>query len=447
MSGDVKKTIKMSGVSLTGPHSLRIPGDKSVSQRLALLSGISSGSSTLTNYLKSEDCLNTLHAMAALGATVAMNADGDPEVTGAGGALQSPAKDLDLGNSGTGMRLMTGLLSGQSFSSTLTGDASLCSRPMKRIQAPLSQMGAQIQLTDPRGTAPIHITGSALQGIEYVLPMASAQVKSAILLAGLYADGETRVIEPAETRDHTEKLFLELGLPLEVEGLTMTLQGFGPKGPQLTGRDWLVPGDFSSAAFWLVLAAASPGADLTLEDVGLNPRRTALLDVLKNMGADIDVELADTPPGAEAQGRIRVRGAALRGVEIGGDVIANLIDEIPIIAVAAAFAEGRTVIRDAAELRVKESDRIRNMVENLTAAGVNVVEQDDGMILQGPNKINSSWSAVSQGDHRVVMAMAVLSSVSGTSCLLEDTTCTETSYPGFWEQLENTGSHVEQHRA
>ena len=411
---------------------LRVPGDKSISHRVAMLSAMASGTSEVTGFLCSEDCLNTLRAMAALGATVCHHKNGI-SITGTGGALHAPTSVLDLGNSGTGIRLMAGLLAGQPFSVEMTGDASLCSRPMGRIQNPLELMGAHVELLGDGGCAPIRVQGGAVNPLSYTLPMASAQVKSAVLLAGLSACGETVVIEPRATRDHTERLLAAMGADLTVDGLTITLRSKGLEHSVLHSGNWNVPGDISSAAFWITAAAMTEGAELEIENVGLNPRRTALLDVLRRMGADIECELDGGT--WEPAGTVRVRGATLCGAEVGGDEIPNLIDELPLVAVAGAVADGVTVIRDAAELRVKESDRISTMVTNLTAAGVGVEEMPDGMRITG-GPVAGGVAVDSFGDHRIAMAMAVLSLHAEAELKINNIACVATSYPEFWDDLE-----------
>lgn len=421
---------------------LRVPGDKSISHRLAMLCGLASGESVIRNYLMSEDCLNTLRAVEKLGAQVAQSGK-EIRIVGTGGRYSQPAADLDMGNSGTGMRLMAGLLAGQSFVSRMTGDASLCSRPMNRIRVPLELMGADIQLLGAGGCAPIEIRGKGLKAIEYTLPMASAQVKSCVLLAGLGVKGRTVVIEPRPTRDHTEKLLTAMGVGLHVDGLKISLEGEG----ELTGGIWDVPGDFSSAAFWIAAAACSEGSDLTIEGVGLNPRRTAFLDVLKRMGADIRVagDRGQRTGGRgqgvggrqwEEVGSVRVRGCKLNGTEISGDEIPNLIDELPLVAVVGALARGRTVIKDAGELRVKESDRISSVAEGLSAFGVIVDEQPDGMVVVGDSVIKGGASIDSHGDHRIAMAMAVLGLFAESAVTIHNVACVDTSYPGFKDDME-----------
>jgi 3-phosphoshikimate 1-carboxyvinyltransferase len=304
-------------------------------------------------------------------------------------------------------------------------------------------MGANIGLTGPRGTLPMMIAGGHLKGIGYLLPMASAQVKSCILLAGLFAEGKTTVVEPRPTRDHTEKLFEALNIPITINGLEISIEGYGQEGPRLKARDFIVPGDFSSAAFWIVAAAARPGAALVLDHVGLNTRRTALLDVLKRMGADIEVSVTEKT--GDPYGSIRVRGARLKGTVIEGDEIPNLIDELPILSVAGALAEGETDIRDAAELRVKESDRIAEMVKNLRLFGVEVEEKDDGMVVTGPAVLKSPDAVIdSHGDHRIAMSIAILNCFSDDAVTIGNVDCVDTSYPEFWEHLVQLGGRVGQ---
>ncbi len=416
---------------------LRVPGDKSISHRVAMLSAIAAGTSTVSGFLESEDCLNTLKAMAALGAVVGRDG-GRITIEGTGGALTPPDGPLDLGNSGTGIRLLAGLLAAQPFDVEMTGDASLRSRPMGRIKTPLEAMGASVELLGEGGCAPILVRGGAIDAIRYELPMASAQVKSAVLLAGLAAHGETVVVEPRATRDHTERLLIAMGADLTVDGLTITLTRRGLTGDVLKGGDWTVPGDFSSAAFWLTAAAASEGSCLEIEGVGLNPRRTALIDVLRRMGADITCEMSEET--WEPIGTVCVRGAKLKATEVCGDEIPNLIDELPLVAVAGALAEGTTVIRDAGELRVKESDRIATMVASLSAAGVSVVEQEDGMRVAG-GPVAGDAAMFSHGDHRIAMAMSVLALHAAAPIEINDVACVATSYPEFWDDMKQVVEH------
>lgn len=411
------------------------PGDKSLSHRIAMLGALSGGRSEIHGFLRSGDCLHTLQAMQALGA----RADWVEEtlyLTGNRGRFLAPVGDLDLGNSGTGLRLLAGLLAGRPIEATLTGDASLCSRPMGRIREPLERMGARLSLTGERGTAPVHIHGGTLRGIAYDLPVASAQVKSCILLATLFAEGETTVREPRPTRDHTERLLAALGVPVRVDGLAVRLNGGGPEGHALPAGCWRVPGDVSSAAFWIAAAAAWPGAEVVLCGVGLNPRRTAVIDVLRRMGADIAVEPAPADAGfCEPAGDIVVRGGTLRGTVIEGDEIPNLIDEIPVLSAIGARCEGEVVIRDAAELRVKESDRIATMAAGLRRMGVEVEERPDGMTIRGGAAVRAADGLQSHGDHRIAMSLAILSLFAPEPSTIRDVACVDTSYPEFWDHL------------
>lgn len=427
----------MSGVQISSCAGVRgelsVPGDKSISHRAAILSAVASGASSIAGFLESEDCLNTLKVLEQVGARVRREGD-KIIVNGCGGHFSPSSSELDCGNSGTGMRLIAGLLAGQPFESVLTGDDSLKSRPMRRIKEPLELMGAHIELAGEKGCAPVRIQGGKLKGISYSLPMASAQVKSCTLLAGLFADGPTSVLEPKPTRDHTERMLAAAGADVQIDGLTVTLNK-GQSYTSLRNRDWIVPGDFSSAAFWLVCAAAREGSKLLLKNVGLNPRRTALLDVLKRMGAQIQVQPVNLED-SEPAGDIMVEGRRLHAVEIGGAEIPNLIDEIPVLAVAAGLAEGRTVIRDAEELRVKESDRIAVMVASLKSAGVDAEEALDGMVIAGTGRIRGGAEIQSMGDHRIAMAMTVAGLCSEEGVTVCNTDCILTSYPSFWKDMK-----------
>ncbi|MCX6998557.1 MAG: 3-phosphoshikimate 1-carboxyvinyltransferase [Kiritimatiellaeota bacterium] len=423
-------------------HLKQPPGDKSISHRLAMLAAVAAGESVIHNFLPAEDCVSTLRAMEALGARTFFADDGALHIHGTGGKILEPAGPLDLGNSGTSIRLLAGLLAGFPVTVEMTGDESLRGRPMSRIKEPLEKMGATVDLLGPNNCAPVRIKGGNLQGLEYTLPVASAQVKSCILLAALGAQGDTVVIEPRPTRDHTERLLQALGIPLTVEGLRITLHGLGAKGLPLTARHWTIPGDFSSAAFWLVAAAAQPGANVKIDRVGLNPRRTALLNVLQRMGAHVAV----TPQkelGAEPIGAISVQGAALKATTVAHDEIPCLIDELPLVAVAGALAEGDTIIRDAAELRVKETDRIAAMVANLRQLGVEAEEREDGMIVHGPAKLKVAGGVRSYGDHRIAMAMSVLALFAPEPVCINNIACVDTSYPAFWSDLKILGGHAE----
>lgn len=425
--------------------TLRMPGDKSISHRAAMLAALSGSTVQIEGFLESEDCLNTLKAVLALGAGVAHIGGGRVTVHGTGGRFSAPAGVLDMGNSGTGMRLLAGLLAGHAFTAELTGDESLRSRPMKRIKDPLERMGARVELTGERGCAPVRITGGSLRAIEYVMPMASAQVKSCVLLAGLFADGTTAVVEPQPSRDHTELMFRAAGIPVEVNGPRVSVAGFGPKGPAFKLDRVRVPGDFSSAAFWLGAAACRPGSRVAVEGVGLNPRRTALLDVLARMGARIEIRPEAAGGAGEPAGTIEVVGGRLRATEVGGAEIANVIDELPLIASIAALADGTTVIRDAAELRVKETDRISVMAGNLAALGVEIAERRDGMEIagRGGRPVRGGARVGSRGDHRIAMCMAVLALCAERPVEIDGTACIATSYPTFWRDLEEVGGRAE----
>lgn len=427
--------------------TLRVPGDKSISHRVALIAGLSRGVSEVRGFLEAEDCLNTLKAMEAFGARVWMEEDAEGavlKIEGTGGKMIEPVGALDVGNSGTGMRLLAGLCAGNAIRVRLMGDESLSGRPMGRIQAPLAQMGADVTLAEG-GTPPMEIRGGGLRNIEYCLPVASAQVKSCCLLAGLYAEGETTVVEPVPTRDHTERILRATGADIRVEGHRISVRGYGAQGPRLLARKYGVPGDFSSAAYFLAAAAAISGVAVRVEALGLNPRRTAFLDVLRAMGAKVEVE-PETGADAdwEPRGAVTVSGAELRGVEVGGEeIIPNLIDELPLVAVLGALARGRTVIRDAAELRVKESDRIAAMVGNLQAMGVLARATSDGLVVEGPARISPVGTLRTYGDHRVAMSMSILSIFADCPVAVPRVSCVSTSYPTFWGQLQNLGVHVE----
>lgn len=421
--------------------AVKVPGDKSISQRVAMLASLADGTSKVTGYLNGEDARSTLSAMEQMGAKAEFREDA-LYITGVAGELKQPEEPLDMGNSGTGTRLLAGIVAGCGIEASMIGDDSLSSRPMGRIRHPLELMGASIGLTGKRGTLPMMIAGGKLQGIGYLLPMASAQVKSCILLAGLFAEGKTTVVEPRPTRDHTEKLFQALDIPIDIQGLEISIEGFGQAGPKYKARDFVVPGDFSSAAFWIVAVAVRPGAELTIDNVGLNPRRTALLDVLKRMGADVEVTVGEAK--GDPYGSIKVRGAQLKGTVIEGDEIPNLIDELPILAVAGAMAEGQTNIRDAAELRVKESDRIAEMVKNLKLFGVDVAEKEDGMVVTGPTELTTPDAVIDcHGDHRIAMSVAILNCFATGPITIDKVDCVDTSYPDFWQHMEQLGGKTE----
>lgn len=410
---------------------ISVPGDKSISHRAAMLAALSDGPCRVANYLRGEDCLGTLRVLRQLGVRIEEEAGGDFVVHGCRGQFQPPVTDLDCGNSGTTMRLMAGLLAAQPFRSRLTGDPSLSRRPMRRVMEPLGLMGAKLRTEGEGDCPPLIIEGNRdLQAIEYRLPVASAQVKSCVLLAGLFAAGETSVVQPVTTRDHTEQMLECFGVPVQREGGRIAVQGGGrPKA-----RDFTVPGDISSAAFWLVAAAAQPGASLCVRQVGLNRTRTGILAVLLRMGARLREEQETVGPG-EPCGKIEILGAPLRGTTIAGGEIPNVIDEIPILAVAGALASGTTVIRDAAELRVKESDRLAVVASHLAAMGAEVTEHPDGLEIRGGKPLRGARLS-SHGDHRIAMAFAIAGLFADGETVIEDAGCVETSYPGFAGQLQ-----------
>lgn len=415
--------------------SICVPGDKSISHRVAILGTMAHGHMQVRNYLCSEDCLNTLRAMLQLGATV-VPGDSAQNFTliGTGMQPQAPQHDIDCGNSGTGMRLMAGMLAALPFDSKMYGDESLCSRPMKRIIEPLSRMGANIQACGKKpGCAPLQIQGTTLSPIHYDLPMASAQVKSAVLLAGMMVPGKTSVHQPAITRDHTERLFVHFGIPCTTspDGLDITVQG--PASP--IAKDITIPSDISSAAFWLVAGSIVPNSEICLQNVGLNPTRDAIIHVLRRMGANI--EITHRTDAGEPYGDILVRYSEnLHGTIVEPHEIPNLIDEIPILAVAAAFAQGETHIRHAAELRVKESDRISTTVSNLRVMGVQVQEFEDGMVITGGRPLHGA-TMDSYGDHRIAMGFLIAGlNAEGTTTLLHCDSI-NTSYPGFEAQMRS----------
>ncbi|HET6432394.1 3-phosphoshikimate 1-carboxyvinyltransferase [Dyella sp.] len=412
--------------SASGPlHGVvPVPGDKSVSHRAMMLAALAEGTSHIHGFLEGEDTRATAAAMQQLGVRIDTAGDGTRVVHGVGlHGLRACAAPLDCGNAGTGMRLLTGLLAGQAFDSTLIGDASLSKRPMRRVTDPLEQMGAQIATHD--GLPPLHVRGGrALQGIRYTLPVASAQVKSALLLAGLYARGETEVIEPHPTRDYTERMLAAFGWPIVFSPGRARLAG----GHVLRATDVTVPADFSSAAFFLVAACIVPGSELLLPAVGLNPRRTGLLTALRLMGADISVE-NEGESGGEPVGDLRVRYAPLHGVELPEALVPDMIDEFPALFIAAAAAEGTTVVRGAAELRVKESDRLASMARGLRTVGVVVDEQPDGAVIRG-GRIGGG-AVDSHGDHRIAMSFAVAGLRAAAPIRIGDCGNVATSFPGF----------------
>jgi 3-phosphoshikimate 1-carboxyvinyltransferase len=422
------------GGSLNG--SVRVPGDKSISHRALLFGAIAEGETRIEGLLPAEDPLSTAACLRAMGVTVSEIRAGEPvTVQGAGlDGFQEPFDVLDCGNSGTTMRLMLGLLAGRAGRHfVLSGDASLRGRPMRRVGGPLGEMGAVIHGRRNGNFAPLAVLGQPLRGATIHTPVASAQVKSAILLAGLTADGPTTVIEPAQSRDHSERMLRAFGAELEVSGPGSTRVTLTP-GRSLRGQSVVVPGDISSAAFWLVAGAITPGACLTVENVGLNPSRTGILEVLEQMGARIEVLHARDVAG-EPVGDLRVSHGPLQAFTIGGDLIPRLVDEIPVLAVAACCAEGVSRIRDAAELRVKETDRLAVMARQLGAMGARIEEFDDGMAVSGVTALRGA-SVDSETDHRVAMSLAVAAAVASGSTTLHRPEAAAVSYPGFWDDLQ-----------
>lgn len=424
--------------------TLSVPGDKSITHRAIILSALADGDTTITGYCGGEDCLNTMRAFQAMGVRIEATPD-RLYVYGKGlWGLSEPEGPLDCGNSGTGIRLLAGLLAGQDFFAVLTGDESIRRRPMGRVVKPLRQMGAMIAGRKGGELAPLAITGSRLRGVDFSSPVASAQVKSCLLLAGLYAEGVTRITEPSRSRDHTERMFRHFGIPLREEGCAIALQGRPAVGWQ--GMHTLaVAGDLSAAAFFLVGASIVPGSDVTIQGVGVNPTRTGVLEILTEMGADIQV-LDRREEAGEPVADLRVRSAHLRGVHIGAERIPQTIDEFPILCVAAAAAEGETRIRGAEELRVKESDRIATMASELRKMGVAITETPDGLIIQGSGAAGSSRrvgpllrsaSCEGHGDHRVAMSIAIAGLVADGPTKIDGTACIETSFPGFYSKLLN----------
>lgn len=417
--------------------TVQVPGDKSISHRAMMLGSIAEGRTAITGFLAGADCLATAVAMRALGVNIEQPGATEMIVDGVGlDGLRAPATELDLGNSGTAMRLLAGLLAGQSFDTVLTGDESLSGRPMGRIIIPLTQMGAAIE-SDCDGTPPLQISGGLkLHGIDYAMPVASAQVKSAVLLAGLYANGTTAVTEPAITRDHTERMLRALGATVTLSGRTVTLTG----GQQLTGCPIEVPGDLSSATFIILGTLLAQDAEILIEKIGVNPTRTGAIDILLGMGADIRLE-NQRQFGDEPVADLRVRSSRLAGVEVDPALVSLAIDEFPALFVAAAAAAGRTVFTGLEELRVKESDRIAAMADGLRRLGVKVDETPDGATVHGGQF--SGGEVESYHDHRVAMSLAMAGTVASGDVLIRDVDNVNTSFPGFRECVQGLGANVQ----
>lgn len=428
MAHSSTRFIVQPGGALSG--RVRVPGDKSISHRSIMLGSLAEGVTRVSGFLEGDDSLATLRAFKTMGVQIDGPDQGHVVIKGVGmHGLKAPSAPLDLGNSGTSMRLMSGLMAGQAFASTLIGDSSLSTRPMKRVTAPLADMGATIETT-ATGTAPLHIKpGAGLKGIRYDMPVASAQVKSCLLLAGLYAAGDTCVTEPAPTRDHTERMLTGFGYTVRREGNRVCLSG----GGKLTACDIDVPADISSAAFFLVAASIAQGSDLVLEHVGMNPTRDGVINILRLMGANIEV-LNPRDMGGEPVADLRVRSAALKGIRIPEDQVPLAIDEFPALFVAAACAEGETVLTGAEELRVKESDRIAAMADGLKILGVDAETTSDGIIIQGKGGQGAAFGSGevdSLGDHRIAMSFAMAALRASGEIRIRDCANVNTSFPDF----------------
>ena len=408
---------------------IKVPGDKSISHRAVMLGSLANGVTEISGFLKGADCLSTIDCFRKMGIDIDINGE-NVTVHGNGlRGLKKPDEMLYTGNSGTTTRLLCGILAGQNFDTSITGDASIQKRPMGRVVQPLSMMGAKIE----NEYCPLYITGTKLHGIDYKMPVASAQVKTAIILAGLYADGETVIHEIEKSRDHTELMLSAMGADLTVDNLDITVKPTN----DLTAVNVDVPGDISSAAFFLVLGAIMPNSQITVTNVGINPTRTGIIDVLKDMGADITLENVHTSAG-ETVANITVRSSSLKGTTVGGDIIPRLIDELPIIAVAAVFADGQTVIKDAQELKVKDTNRIRAVVDEFNKCGIDITETDDGMIINGGKSIHGA-DFKTYGDHRMAMSLTVLAQLADSESTLDDSDCACVSYPTFFDDFYKLG--------
>lgn len=411
-----------------------MPGDKSISHRSLILNAIAEGDALVQGLSDGEDVISTMHCLQAMGVGIEYaGAPGSYTVKGRSPLLEEPFDILDAENSGTSIRLLSGILASQPFVSVITGDSSLRTRPMQRIVQPLKQMGAQIMGRQNDTLAPLVVRGGGLRGIEYDLPIASAQVKSAIMLAGLFAEGETVIHQPALSRDHTERMVSAMGAKVEQDGLDLVLHP-----ARLTAVDITVPGDISSAAFWVVAGLCHPNSRILIRGVGMNPSRTGIVDVLQEMGSGDALQLMDQrTEGGEPVADLLVTPAELHGIEIGGDMIPRLLDEVPILAVAACFASGDTVIRDAAELRVKESDRITTTVEELSRLGADIEAREDGMVIHGrsPGKLQGA-ECQSHGDHRLAMSMTIAGMLADGETTVHGAADASVSYPEFWQDLD-----------
>lgn len=404
---------------------ITVPGDKSISHRAVMLGALADGTTHISGFLKGADCLSTIDCFRKMGIDIEVD-ENNVTVHGKGlHGLKKPSETLYTGNSGTTTRLLCGILSGQPFDTSITGDASICKRPMGRVTKPLSLMGADIE----NEYCPLHIHGKALKGIEYNMTVASAQVKTALILAALYAEGDTIIHEIEKSRDHTEVMLSAMGANIKVNGLTIKVG----KTEKLAPQDIVVPGDISSAAFFMVLGAVMPNSEITIKNVGINPTRTGIIDVFEDMGADMKLVNKRSAAG-EPVADIIIRSSKLKGTTICGSVIPRLIDELPVIAVASVFAEGKTVIKDAEELKVKETNRIRAVVDEFKKCGIDIIETDDGMIINGGKPIHGA-DFKTYGDHRMAMSLAILAQLADGDSTLDDSKCVDVSYPTFFEHF------------
>ncbi len=420
----------MNITKITKAHGkIQVPGDKSISHRAVMLGALTEGTTEIKGFLNGADCLATIDCFRKMGINIEVKAK---TVTVHGNGmygLKQPSQTLYTGNSGTTTRLLCGILAGQNFNTSITGDSSIQKRPMGRVTKPLALMGAQIE----NEYCPLHITGTRLHGIDYHMTVASAQVKTALILAGLYADGATTIHETEKSRDHTELMLSAMGANLSVNGMDIIVKSTNT----LSSVNADIPGDISSAAFFMVLGAIMPNSEITLTNVGINPTRTGIIDILKNMGANISIENIHTSAG-ECIGDITVRSSSLYGTTIGGNIIPTLIDELPIIAVAAVFANGTTVIKDAQELKVKETNRIRAVVNEFTKCGIDITETTDGMIINGGKAIHGA-DFKTYGDHRMAMSLTVLAQMADGQSTIDDSNCACVSYPDFFNDFYKLG--------
>ena len=425
------QSLKYNQNSLNG--EIIVPGDKSISHRSVMFGAIAKGVTTVTGFLMGEDCLSTVSCFRQLGVEIEQT-DDQLIINGNGlNGLKEPEEVLNVGNSGTTIRLLMGILAGRDFHSTVLGDESIGKRPMTRVTKPLTEMGAIIDGRENGEYPPLSIRGGDIHGIVYHPPVASAQVKSSILLAGLQAKGVTTVVEPEKSRDHTERMIRQFGGQVEEEGLAVSVSG----GQELKGTTIHVPGDISSAAFFLVAGAIVPNSTIILKNVGLNPTRTGIIDVMKEMGADLKIDVKSTDDLMEPVGDLTIQTSNLKGITIGGELIPRLIDEIPVIALLATQAEGETIIKDAHELKVKETNRIDTVVNELSKLGANITATDDGMIIKGRNHLKGGRTVSSHGDHRIGMMLAIAALICDNEVQLQQKEAIAVSYPTFFNDLED----------